>query len=490
MITRKMSLIVFSLALFVFSHASSAQQQPQNPPQGRGAQTAGIHDYGWKSEEYLLLGDATRGAGEPMIAVDPTNPKNIVVVAMANLQQFPGRGSNIPAPPGGVGRSTITSVAVTHDGGVNWTVGELPVMNSTTQRCPDAFVYVMKDGTFVAGCEIRQTVAGGNESSSVVISKDKGVTWSAPAEMIGYNKARFASGLKPRIAGASPYDRPFTTIDDSTGVIYGVAQGGSAEGDGGKTRSQAYITASTDGGKSFGTIYPWDSKDYPQVSRGLGEAASFGEVAVLYGASAVSGKEQPCPCAVFGLSRDQGKTFTYRVLKGRPIEGNGEEGGGGSAANRLAADPTKAGRFAVLSFLSGADPHWEVITSEDHGANWGQPVMAGTTPGATVLTKPAFEYSRDGVLALLWRAVYSDATYDIWSTVSKDGGKTFSSPLRVSHARSPLKDPVRSAGNFGDDVQDLSMDKENVHMVWGDSRSGFMGVFYGRVPFSAYQFTK
>ncbi len=32
------------------------------------------------------------------------------------------------------------------------------------------------------------------------------------------------------------------------------------------------------------------------------------------------------------------------------------------------------------------------------------------------------------------------------------------------------------------------MDKENLHLVWGDSRSGFRGVWYGRVPFSAYEF--
>jgi hypothetical protein len=31
------------------------------------------------------------------------------------------------------------------------------------------------------------------------------------------------------------------------------------------------------------------------------------------------------------------------------------------------------------------------------------------------------------------------------------------------------------------------MDGTNMHMVWGDSRAGFQGVFYGRVPLSAFQ---
>jgi len=84
--------------------------------------------------------------------------------------------------------------------------------------------------------------------------------------------------------------------------------------------------------------------------------------------------------------------------------------------------------------------------------------------------------------------VYRDGTYDIWSAISKDGGKSFSRSLRVSHAVSPASDPIRVGAN--DDIQDLSMDNDNIHMVWGDSRAGFQAVFYGRVPFSAYDFPR
>ena len=41
----------------------------------------------FKSEEYLLMGDGMRGGGEPQIAVNPLNPKNIVVTSMANLHR-------------------------------------------------------------------------------------------------------------------------------------------------------------------------------------------------------------------------------------------------------------------------------------------------------------------------------------------------------------------------------------------------------------------
>lgn len=63
----------------------------------------------------------------------------------------------------------------------------------------------------------------------------------------------------------------------------------------------------------------------------------------------------------------------------------------------------------------------------------------------------------------------------------RDSGKSFSEALRISHAKSPPPDYYWNGRLFGDDIQDLSMDKENMHLVWRDSRSGFQGVWYGRV---------
>jgi hypothetical protein len=477
-------LITTVIAFIVYASAGRiAAQQPQAPQQGRGGRGAQqVHDYGWKSEEYLLLGDANRGGGEPMIAVDPTNPKNIVVDAMASLQQLPpedvGRArENIP-------RSTITSLAVTHNGGITWEFSELPMLSNVFQRCPDPIMYVTKDGTFLGGCESITTVTGGSSASMLMVSPDKGESWGPRAELVGQDKSRFAPGIVPAIGHAAPFDRPFLAIDDSTGTIYAVAEGGTAQGENGKSKPQAYITASTDGGKSFGTIYAWDSngKEYPQLSRGMGEAAGFGEVAVIYVASSAPAAEHsaPCPCAVVGLSRDLGRTFSYHVIKGVSPATN--------VMSRLTADPTQAGRYSTLSYVAGPNPHYEVITSEDHGRTWSQPVNAGSTPDAVSLIKPAFRYSGSGLLALMWRAVYQDGTYDIWSSISKDAGKTFSSPVRVSHAKSPATDPIRVGAN--DDISDIAIDGGNIHVVWGDYRPGFEGVFYGRVAISAYEFSR
>ena len=481
-----------------------------------------------KSEEYLLFGNALRGAGEPMVAVDPVDPRHVIAVAMGNLHLIDGKHTTGNSAHHGVANSTINWLGVSHDGGQTFAVKEQPILSGRLTRCPDAFADVMKDGTFIAGCEPRETASGPDYygMSALMISRDHGNTWGPVVQLISdYQLNRFAPGLRPvsggfprgapnRVASNSPWDRPFTTIDDSTGVIYAVAQGGSAYADdaGTQRRSQSYITASTDGGRSFGTVYAWDSPEYLQSSRGVGEAAAFGVVAVAFTASKVPAAEGvTCPCPVWGISRDRGKTFTYHVLRhlmtpGAPAAaaapmppptpaptppgaagrgGAGQRGPAGPTPGMISADQTKAGRFAMLKTEG---PRYSIAVSEDYGKSWGSYIVAGTVPDAVSFSKPRFEFSRDGVIGLMWRAIYADRSYDIWASISRDSGKTYSKPLRVSHAKSPARDPFRDGGGFGDDIQDLSMDKQTMHLVWGDSRAGFQGVWYGRVLLSAFEF--
>lgn len=497
--------------LVLTAGCSPAEPPAADQPAGPAMPAAGVQAQGSAagqpapaSEEYLVLGNATRGAGEPMIAVDPTDPNNIIIDAMGNIQQLHGK----PATRGSTGDyhlvagSTIDWLAVSNDGGVTWDVSEVPILSGNFTRCPDAFADVTADGIFIAGCEPRETHSSPDHfgMSAFVMSTDKGRTWGPVVPMISdYGLDRFAPGLEPvtggfppgspdRVATHSPWDRPFTYIDDSTGVIYGTAEGGwtTTGAPPGERRRQAYITASTDGGKSFGTVYSWDSPDYPQSSRGIGTTAAHGFVAVTYVAQSTPDDSDQCPCVVFGISRNQGESFDYRVLDQYtvtpPQPGQRSDNGGHVD---IAADPAMDGRIAMLKLDNTG---YSVAVSDDFGATWGGFVPAGRTPGAVRFTKPAFEYSRGGVLGLIWRAVYDDGSYDIWAAISRDGGQSFSDSQRVSHARSPAFDKYRNAGLFGDDIQDLSMDAEDLHLVWGDSRAGFQGVWYGRVPFESFTF--
>ncbi|HUX67460.1 MAG TPA: sialidase family protein [Terriglobales bacterium] len=450
------------------------------------------------AEEYLLLGNASRGSGEPMLAVDPTNPRNVIVVGMGSLHKL----SDAPVSRSMVDayhatpNSTYTWLGVTHNGGRTWKVGELPILKDPKfTRCPDPFAAVTPQGTFLAGCEPRETAGDFFGGSYMVVSTDKGDTWGPPVPIVtSYARARFAPGLKPRIGGNSPWDRPFLRIDDSTGVIYGQGGGGQTDIDQkpGVYRLQSYLTASTDGGKSFGTIYAWDSLQYPQLGRGDFDAA-HGVVAEVYEASKVPASQHAtCPCVVFGLSHNQGQSFQYHVLPqvtpppvrlGPPPELRGNfPGAGGPGGLRLVADQNHAGRF----FLMQARLHrLQLSSTDDYGKTWS--AWASTTPVPnTEIAKPWISESPQGVLGIMWRAISRDGSYEIWSVISRDGGQSFSAPLRVSHAPSPLRYPARDVGWFGDDVQDLVLDGHSTYMVWGDSRAGFLGTWYAHVPLADY----
>jgi hypothetical protein len=477
-------------AALMLSTAVSAQDAPA----GRGGR-GGPPPVKPATEEYLLLGNSTRGAGEPMVAVDPTDPRHIIAVAMGSLQILPGYRAPVTAGMTDkyheVANSTITWLGVTHDGGVTWKVGELPILSGKLTRCPDSFAGVTKTGVFVAGCEPRESEGEFYGMSAVVVSTDHGDTWSQAAPIVNsYQKPPFAAGLKPRIGGNSPWDRPFLYFDDQTGAVYSSSSGGETNIDTGapdKFRTQSYITVSHDNGRSFGTVHAADSPDWPQQGR-AGIAAGHGELAEIYIASKAPASETAtCPCQVFGVSHNEGKTFERRVMKNIVIPPGAGGRGGGQGLSNLIADPTTAGRYSVMRMTPAPSPHYEVSTTNDGGKTWPAFVAVPATPGASSVTKPWLAYSRDGVLGLMWRAIYPDRTYDIWASVSRDAGKTFSEALRISHGKSPATDYYRNGGNFGDDIQDLSMDKESMHLVWGDYRAGFLGVWYGRVALSSFK---
>ncbi len=488
-------------AALVSCLAALAQSVPPSGAGGRGGRggRGGPPPERPISEEYLLLGNSTRGAGEPMVAVDPTDPRHIIAVAMGNLQILPGFKPPVTAGMTDkyheVANSTITWLGVSHDGGATWKVGELPIISGKLTRCPDSFAGVTKDGIFLAGCEPRESGGEFPGMSGVVVSTDHGDTWGKLAPIVSsYQKPPFAKGLKPRIGGNSPWDRPFVYFDDQTGVIYSMSSGGETDidtGTPGKYRTQSYFTVSHDSGRSFGTVYAVDSPEWPQQGR-ASVAAGHGAFVEIYIASKVPASENAtCPCEVFGVSRDEGKTFDRHVMKHIVIppgaQGRGGGPGGGPGVTNVIADPTTAGRYSVMRTVAAPTPHYEVSTTNDSGQAWSDFAAAPAIPDATVLSKPWIAYSRDGVLGLMWRAIYPDRTYDIWASISRDAGKSFSQALRVSHARSPGADYYRNGGNFGDDIQNLCMDKENMHLVWGDNRAGFQAVWYGKVALSSFK---
>lgn len=493
-----------------------------------------------KSDEYLLLGSVNRGAGEPFIFVNPKDHDNIIVAAMATLNRLPD--GSAPILPRGTEATNLlrvkelstpdgsrTDIAVTHDGGKTWDFSQDGFREALGKnRCSDTFAGAGPDGTLYMGClaylnrgsadyadgwdpkngEARDYHGG----SAIAWSKDKGRTWSFPTWVHpDHSPSLYAPTVKPVFEQASPWDRPMFAADAQTNTIYLSGSGPAytvdpatvprpkvdhSRPDGGYdgypptnvTRSRTFIRASHNGGYTWGVIYPMDSDEYPGGRGGF--SASYGRLMVAYTATKVPASvNAQCPCTILGTSENDGKTFEYRVVPPLPpvpqppaAAGRGGRGGFGGGGVMLSADPSKEGRYAIAR-QSGQTTY--VSITQDGGKTWGQPVVAAKLPEGASFGQRAMKYSAEGVLALIWKQMYADRSYDVWSTASRDGGASFKM-ARVSHAVSPPYIPERGNFMYGDDLSSVDVDDRYVHVVWGDNRSGFEATWYGRVPLTAY----
>lgn len=505
-----------------------------------------------ESDEFLLLGNPNRGAGEPWVVVNPKDPRNILVVAMATLNRLPtGEAPNRPrvlpgkSPFGGLKFSwtspgtllrvkelsvpdgSLTDIAVTQDGGKTWTYSEDDFRKVYDKnRCSDSFAGAAADGTLYMGClaylnrgaaDYALGYAPNGEAhyyhggSAIAWSVDKGNTWSHPVWVHpAFSASLYAPAVKPVLEQASPWDRPVFVQDVSTGTIYlsgmGLAWtvdpstvkrpalnpslpglGYTGYPSSKVTRRVMFIRASHDGGRTWGTIYPMDSDQYPGFIGIYGFSAAFGHLVVAYDAMSVPASEHAkCPCTVLGVSQDEGNSFHYTLIPPLPagITGTGEKPAFcGLSCVMLSADPTKEGRYAIARQVGN---RIYISLTEDGGRTWQSPVLAIEAPSNAFVEHLAMKYSPEGDIGIIWKAVYRDGSFDEWSAASLDGGRSFKT-VRVSHAISPPC--VRDRCNFmmGDDLSSMDMDSKLLYAVWGDNRSGFEGTWFGQVPLSAYK---
>lgn len=468
------------------------------------------------AEQYLLMGDATRGSGESQIAINPLNPNEIAVAAMGVLNQNDGRFEHNELEFQRTPRATLTRFAVSRDRGLTWTVFEDPMRSYFHRyRCLDPFAAFTPDGTMILGCEAHfptnlgeaeqiDAVNGSKMNyggSTIIWSTDGGRTFSDPVQVISTYMPKELYGPFVSFAGTGATgDAPKIKIDASNGKIYIDGNSPAAT----PPHSQTIVRMSKDKGRDWGVVYAFDAPDWP------GSGATFdvaqGMIGAVYVASQVPIElGAKCPCRVIGVSTDDGKTFERHLI---PVPA-GPSGPGSGRDMFLAADPTKVGRFALMI---ATPTQVDAYLTEDAGKTWSTPTHLGAIPGTRVEALAA-QYNGKGVLGVSWLVMFPDPknptargggppggrggpvhvfaaapeSFENWSAISRDGGKTWSAALEVSTARSPGQPRRRGNSSHSADFTSLAMDDDFVHMTWFDARAGFLGTWYGRVPISDYK---
>ncbi|MDX6287095.1 MAG: hypothetical protein QOG53_2580 [Frankiales bacterium] len=445
---------LFGLALAVVS--ASALSASAVAPDHRPAETN-------------ISQDISTDNGEPSVAADPHDPRNIIVGYLQNNGAGMHAAMYRQVPTVQHLQSTLQDCryAVTHDGGRSWKRRQIPYATSSEQavlnNCSDETVLFDHRGTaymtvsafnqpgFVAVTEVR-----------LLISHDAGETWSRPSVALR-NVLGPTGSTVPRGGIALFLDRPWLAVDESTGTLFVSAVQYWADANG-VFHNLIVVTHSIDKGRTWSHPVVVDDSvpigatetQYPPPT------AANGLLAVAY--VAPSGPRQPakCACIELAVSSDQGRTFTHRVtpFTGQPATGVG-------IATQVVADPRQRGVFVVMTVVGH---ELKMYRTTDSGRTWSRAVSINAGGQDASPWEPWLVTSPTGHFAAAWRALYPDGTYEAWAAISSDGGRTFGSPNRLSTKRSPKPNFYLQIG--GDDTTTAWLTRDHLLASWGDWRGG------------------
>jgi len=400
---------------------------------------------------------------EPWVAVNPTNPDNLVGVWQQD--RWTDGGSK-----------ALWTVRST-DGGASWT--SAPAIPWSTcagstdaeaTRATDPWVSFGADGTAHA---IALSLDPNGFMTAVLASRSTngGATWSAPATLIRDDDLRFFNDKESITADPTDADFVYAIWDR----IYkpGASKGFPSQLNSFAFRGAPYLARSTDGGVT------WEAAR--RISSNANLFTIGNQIVVLPDGTLIDFTDyatgsgvQPANHdwkAVF-RSTDHGASWTakpitidkvtevaHRIPDGTfPVRAGGDD---------IAVDPVTGALYAVWTdgrFNDGA--HNDVILSKstDGGLTWSVPVKVSGNPLGVDAHTPSVEVNASGQVAVAWYDYRNDvagdsaATADYWNRISSDGGATWAEQRLTATSFDISKAPVAPAsrGYFLGDYMGLA----------------------------------
>ena len=403
-----------------------------------------------------LLSKGLLFESEPYLAINPTNPQNIIVAWMSGRL---------------LGNPVTIVTRMTSDGGATWNdTLSLPHMNSAWQSA-DVSMAWRSDGVLFISYIDYQSNSNTNGGVFVVHSSDEGRSFSTPVKAIDATDDTDVS-----------LDRPWIAIDNSSGATNGNLYISTKPAPWNPIPNHSYFTRSTDGGATWTPEAILDSLPYSAefISAPMGSptVSSDGTLYIAYPFSS-SG-------AGFALAQsiDGGNNFTRSSIL-QPVE-DFKEKDSIKGGFHIIADPTNP-KHLLFAWPDARDGDYDVFSSVsfDAGASWSVPARVNDDPMNNGVVQDMIwpTFGPKGALAIVWRdrrngskPGYASQS-DTYFATSSDGGKTWLSNVRLSNQSAPYDSVLEHPGN---DFLSAAIVHDTLVAAWADTRSGRVKIYTAR----------
>lgn len=434
--------------------------------------------------------DSYAAHSETMLVQDPHNPLNLV----GGAKFFPSVAHY---------RFHI-GYAASLDGGCTWSKSRiLPGFDAATSSSDPVFAFGPHHEVYAATVFINQHTSG----ISVSISRDKGITFSAPTIVFESKPEQVFN------------DKPWIAVDQTSGpysgaiyVVWSYDHSGGC-GNGNFCSQNFAFSRSRDGGHTFSPARliegkaPFCTNGSPaHPSHSTNCDAILGTVPVVEpdGTIVVASlyinliASHPVPTRILALSSpDGGTTWTSPVLAAtiHDIQGSfPPQKYRTLSLPALASDPRTGQLYLAWSDKGTRDADILLITSQDKGKTWSAPRRVNDDPlhdGAEQF-QPQLAVSPQGVVAVSFFDTRNDPggkLIDVYLAQSVNRAASFQKNMRVTtQGWDPtVQAPTDEDGKqFIGDYQGLAADATFVHVFWNDTRTGQQEIFTAAVPLASF----
>ncbi len=399
--------------------------------------------------------------GEPYIAVNPSNPRHMVVAWMGYVL---------------FARIAIKT-KVTFDGGRTWSpLRVIPHVRAWYSSADPSLAFDRAGNVFLSFIDYgKDSMAG---AVVVVKSSDGGLTWGGPVEVIRVDDDT-----------RKPIDRPWIAIDRSGGpydgnmyvtsippTIFGYVP----------PPYHPYLSVSTDGGASFQWRYldtaGWLAGNLIRQPMAAHCVGPNGTLYAVYPSYVYA--QNPLPQFILAASDDGGRSFSYHTVFAasvNPVDSLAKAG------YKLLADPTDSAHLVfIYPGMTYGDLDIFIRESFDGGTTWGaaRRVNDDAVSNGRMQDMLWGDFDDDGDLVIAWRdrrngsgPGYATA-YEIWGAYRHKDSLHFAPNFRISDTLIAYDSVVAYAGN---DFMCVQVADDTLVAVWGDTRNGKLNIWFQRM---------